>query len=186
MVSNASNLLDSAKKYLKEAQSDGRIDDAISIAFEENIQAMVVEKFKRFIDGQDAPILKWANFEDQRIRGAFVQDSNTILISTNTASDRALITNVVLEEIGHWLESDTRGDSKNDEGAQFSSLLLNNKYITTEKSDSTRLSINGIEYKAELSYDDGKITIDEDSEATPLNLNIENLLDSLQTLNQIL
>ena len=61
---------------------------------------------------------------------------------------------------------------------KFSRDHLRKKYIQTERDDSTTLSINGTSYKAELSFEEIKITVNEDASPTPLGLNIDDILGS--------
>ena len=100
------------------------------------------------------------------------------MVSNAAKIDPELINDIVLEEIGHWLESENGEDSSHDEGEIFKGIILGKRYIQTEKDDSTTLSINGTSYKAELSFEEIKITVDEDASPTPIGLNIDNILGS--------
>ena len=142
---------------------------------------------------RESPIIRWATFEDHRIRGAFIQSANTILISKGTETDTTLINEIVLEELGHWLESELGKDSKKDEGEAFKDIILNKKNIKTEKDDSTTLVIDGINYKAELpsnASESGPTTtqpeieliVAEDSGSTALELDINDVLGSSSEL----
>ena len=186
----ATSALDEARSVLREAITDGRTQDAVKGAFAIDNQSMATKKLKEFIDNKDTPNIRWANFEDQRIRGAFIQSTNTILISKGIEADAELINDVVLEEIGHWLESELGSDSSRDEGEIFKDIILGRERISTEKDDSTTLVIDGINYKAELSSNGSEAvttgttvseiqrTVTEDSGPTPLNLDIDEALGS--------
>ena len=77
----ATNALDAARSVLKEAQSNGRTKDAIKSAFVIENQSRATTRLDAFIDSKDSPLVRWADFENQRIRGAFIQSTNTILAS---------------------------------------------------------------------------------------------------------
>ena len=184
----ATNALDAARYVLRKARSDGRTKDAIESAFAIENQSTATKRLNSFIESKDSPLIRWADFKDQRIRGAFIQSTNTILISKEIETDVELVNEVVLEELGHWLETEQAKDSNRDEGEIFKGIILRKEKVSTEKDDSTTLIIDGINYKAELSFDgpgsDSASTtnteiergIAEDSGPTPLNLSVNEAL----------
>ena len=52
--------------------------------------------------------ISWASFDDSKVQGAFIAETNTILISEELQGSSSTVQAVVLEEIGHWLESRQR------------------------------------------------------------------------------
>ena len=81
-----------------------------------------------------------------------MKSTNKILINKDFETDPELVNQIVLEEIGHWLESELGKDSSRDEGEIFQGIILGKQRVSTEKNDSTTLVIEGINYKAELSF----------------------------------
>ena len=165
---DATNELDAIKAFLQRAQSDGRAQAAISSAFTLQNQSPAAKKLKAFIDGEETPLIRWASFDDSKVQGAFIAETNTILISEELRGSSNKIQAVVLEEIGHWLEADANADSGGDEGDVFANAILSQEESIDDGNDRVALSINGQEFTAELS---------EPNEGAPIDRKLDNRFD---------
>ena len=123
----ANELLVSARLNLRTAMANGTAATAIRYAFDETNQEGATAKLQKFLDGKTKPTIQWANFDTQKIQGAFVASTNTILISEELkeSGNVSHLERVVLEEIGHWLEAELIEDSSGDEGDEFAKALSN-------------------------------------------------------------
>ena len=81
----------------------------------------VAEKLDQFLNGKTNPEISWASFDDAKVQGAFIAETNTILISEELQGSSNNVKAVVLEEIGHWLEQGN--DSVGDEGRRFAESI---------------------------------------------------------------
>ena len=70
-----------AKSALIEARSDGRAQDAIRKTYFAGNQAKVTKKLDALVEGEEAPLIRWASFDDTKVKGAFIANTNTILIN---------------------------------------------------------------------------------------------------------
>ncbi|MEN9862175.1 MAG: cell surface protein required for swimming motility, partial [Cyanobacteriota bacterium] len=127
LLGDARGLVDLARTSLGIAKEHGRLEAAVASAYSADNQVAVLAAANAFLNGQLAPTIQWASFERSNIRGAYVQERNTILIS-NTLQSAAepILQSVLLEELGHWLEASTAqlADSPGDEGEGFAEMLL--------------------------------------------------------------
>ena len=39
------------------------------------------EKLDALVEGEEAPLIRWASFDDTNVKGAFIANTNTILIN---------------------------------------------------------------------------------------------------------
>ncbi|MCX5938345.1 MAG: hypothetical protein NTW02_09120, partial [Cyanobium sp. LacPavin_0920_WC12_MAG_62_9] len=154
VLGDAVGLVDLARQSLQEAQATGRLDEAIAIAFDESNQAAVGQMVQAFLAAEQQPQIQWARFDSSSVRGAYLGDTNTILISEQLkgSGNGSQLERVVLEEIGHWLESELTQDSAGDEGDAFAQNLTNGSEVT-EGPEQATLLIGGGRYQAELAYD---------------------------------
>jgi hypothetical protein len=118
--------------------------------------------------------------------GAFSADTNKIYFSreyiTQNASNPQAITNVLLEEIGHYVDAQINlADAPGDEGAIFSSIVQGRILNTTElqalrsENDTTTLLINGQTLQAERN---GSYT---GTNLSEVSTGLNNLLSTLQS-----
>ncbi len=159
-LGDAVGLVDFARQSLQEAQGSGRLDGAIAVAFDESNQAAVGQLVQAFLAAEQQPQIQWARFESSRVRGAYLGESNTILLSeTLRSAPKKQLQAVLLEEIGHWLEGSSQlngVDSAGDEGEIFAAQLFGNLTLEAAQvmgvsNDAARLLINGREQRVELS-----------------------------------
>ena len=161
---SASELLVEARLTLRTAVANGTAETAVNKAFDEANRDAVSAKLQQFLDGKATPEIKWASFDASNVQGAFIASTNTILISENLKGSEAQTQGVVLEEIGHWLESEQASDSKGDEGELFAkatSEASTNAELTSDQKGF--LGISGTLYGAEFS--------------TQADINLANILD---------
>ena len=160
VLGDAVGLVDFARQSLQEAQARGRLDGAIAVAFDESNQAAVGQIVQAFLEAEQQPQIQWARFESSQVRGAYLGESNTILLSeTLRSAPKKQLQAVLLEEIGHWLEGSSQlngVDSAGDEGEIFAAQLFGNLTLEAAQvmgvsNDAARLLINGREQPVELS-----------------------------------
>ena len=168
----ATNALYAAKSTLIEARSDGRAQDAIRNSYFARNQAKVTKKLDALIEGEAAPLIRWASFDDTNVKGAFIANTNTILINEGLKGLNDEIQKVVLEEIGHWLETELTVDSAGDEGDTFATRLLSMSEKNAGENDQAVLTINGVDYLAELSTPS-----DSEGEENLISRKLENVFD---------
>jgi len=160
VLGDAIGLVDFARQSLQEAQGRGRLDGAIAVAFDESNQAAVGQKVQAFLAAEQQPQIQWARFDNSSVRGAYLGDTNTILISEALRNAPAQqLQAILLEELGHWLEGSSlvnAVDSAGDEGEVFAALLLGT--LTAEaaramgsRDDAATLLINRRQQRVELS-----------------------------------
>jgi hypothetical protein len=159
VLGDAVGLVDFARQSLQEAQGKGWMVGAIAAAFDESNQAAVSQTLQALLAGEQQPQIQWARFESSQVRGAYLGESNTILLSeTLRSAPEEQLQAVLLEEIGHWLEESSQVnavDSAGDEGEIFAAQLLGP--LTPEAAqvmgvndDAARLLIQGREQPVEL------------------------------------
>ena len=148
---DANNELDAIKAFLQGAQADGRAQAAISSAFTVNNQSAAAKKLDAFVSGKESPLIRWASFDDSKVQGAFIAETNTILISEELQLKQQGAQAVCLRRSGHWLESDLQTNSVGDEGDVFNNNLLSTDEKSTNENDHAILKIGGREFVAELS-----------------------------------
>ena len=189
VLGDAVGLVEFARQSLQEAQGSGRMAEAIAVAFAESNQAAISQTLQALLAGEQQPQIQWARFESSSVRGAFLGENNTILLSeTLRSAPEKQLQAVLLEEIGHWLEgsSQVNGvDSAGDEGEIFAAQLFGNLTLEAAQvmgvnDDAARLLINGREQRVELSaintapqrLDNGPkaLYVIEDAAITPLGL----------------
>jgi hypothetical protein len=110
----------------------------------------------------DSDTLKGAN-------GAFSIDTNTIYLSREYLenSDLQAVSNVLLEEIGHFVDSSLNSsDAAGDEGALFSSIVLDKSLSKSQiqeiksENDSAIINIDGQDISIEQSVNGIKTALD--------------------------
>ena len=146
---SANELLVDARLTLRTAAAKGTVEAAVDRAFDEANRDAVSEKLDHFLNGKTRPEISWASFDDSKVQGAFIAETNTILISEELQGSTSTLQAVVLEEIGHWLEQGN--DTAGDEGERFASQIVGDNGPIDAAADSTTLVINGVAYAAELS-----------------------------------
>ena len=159
VLGDAVGLVDFARQSLQEAQGRGRIAGAIAAAFAESNQAAITQTLQALLAGEQQPQIRWARFESSQVRGAYLGESNTILLSeTLRSAPVEQLQAVLLEEIGHWLEESSQVnavDSAGDEGEIFAAQLLGPLTLEAAQvmgvnDDAARLLIQGREQPVEL------------------------------------
>jgi len=176
VLGDAVGLVDFARQSLQEARGRGRMAGAIAAAFAESNQAAITQTLQALLAGEQQPQIQWARFESSQVRGAYLDESNTILLSeTLRGAPAKQLQAVLLEEIGHWLEgsSQVNGvESAGDEGEIFAAQLLGNLTLEAAQvmgvsDDAARLLINGREQPVELSAELAGINIAPQLAGTP-------------------
>jgi VCBS repeat-containing protein len=148
---DASALLSLGRDLLREAQGKGRLQQTIEASFAAANQAAVLGAALALINGESRlPQIQWAHFGKGSVRGAFLQERNTVLISDQLRGGGAELEAVLLHEIGHWLEANTGTDSPGDEGESFSARIRGATPDQELIRDSAQLSIDGVLVQAEL------------------------------------
>ena len=175
---SANELLIDARLNLRTAVAEGNIEVAIDRAFDAANRGFVFKKLDDFLNGKTRPQIDWASFEKSNVQGAFIKSTNTILISEELKENKIRLHQVVLEEIGHWLEADSELDSVGDEGSLFSQGLSGEDQIKNEGQDQNLLLINGDYFAAEFSEDSESPSTD-----TAINEEINDTEDESFPLN---
>ena len=128
VVGEAQGMIDLARRILQDAQQSGRLALAIGSAFSEANQTAVGDLAEALIAGELKPQIEWASFDSKTVQRAYVAHNDTILLSENLRlAPEWQLQNVLLEELGHWLEESsqaTPADSPGDEGEVFAGLIL--------------------------------------------------------------
>ena len=145
---SANELLVDARLTLRTAAAKGTVEAAVDRAFDEANRDAVSEKLDQFLNGKARPEISWASFNDSQVQGAFIAETNTILISEELQGSNSTVQAVVLEEIGHWLESEN--DSAGDEGERFATQIVGDKSRIDAAADNATLVIDSVAYAAEL------------------------------------
>jgi len=182
IAGDAPELLVEARLALRTAKTSGALESAIAKTYAEEAQKAVLDRVDQFLNGKGAPAISWSAFEVTDIQGAFIASKNLILINKElqNESNQEKLKLVLLEEIGHWLESDSGYDSVGDEGERFSNLINGKKADIEFGRESSQLIVDDEIVDAELSADNltpertaGSLTnlsVNEDSGLTSLAL----------------
>ena len=139
------------------ADTAGKLLEAIQTSFDPSISAEAYQLAQQFISGNTAPEISWASFDSDLIQGAYISDSNTILLNRAIRQDTATVQQVLVEELGHWLDDQahgiTGGDSAGDEGRRLAQALLPDITNSSRSSnDQVVMQLNERLVTAELSY----------------------------------
>ncbi|GET36092.1 pre-peptidase C-terminal domain-containing protein [Microseira wollei] len=155
--------------------------DGMHLAFGDNWQAeQAIALVQSLATGAALPKIEIIPIAELRANGAFAKETNTIYLAAEFLSENAAnmdaITGVVLEETGHFLDSQlNRVDSLGDEGAIFAALVQGKQIAPGEllalkaEDDSGTLTLNGQTIQVEHSStepgvftvgDTGEVTID--------------------------
>ena len=165
-VSTTSSRLDEDSKELPElgrlelgkADEQGKLLEAIQQSFDPAISAEAYQVAQQFIAGISEPAVSWADFDSELIQGAYISDSNEILLNKAIAKRPEILQQVLIEELGHWIDDQAHGlgggDSNGDEGRRFAQALqpstINN--TSTSSNDHVLMELDGRLVQAELSY----------------------------------
>ncbi|MBM5798608.1 MAG: hypothetical protein FJ060_10720, partial [Cyanobacteria bacterium K_Offshore_0m_m2_072] len=150
VLNEAPELLRQGRELLQRAEQSGLLQRAIEAAFSAANQGAVLAAAMGLLKGEQAPQLQWARFQQGSIRGAFLQERNTVLISHQLQNGGAELEAVLLEELGHWLETTAPDDSSGDEGERFSAALREQSLGVEVGRDRAKLLIDGSVVQAEL------------------------------------
>ena len=151
---DANDLLSRGRELLSGRQATGELLNAVERSFSSLNQGLVLTAVAGLLNQSQSPEIQWARFENSGVRGAFLKTKNTILISEDLRHEAELLDAVLLEELGHWLESTAETDSKGDEGERFAAALLGRNLRQERGVDKAQLAINGELVEAELSNHD--------------------------------
>ena len=150
-LEDAASLLDNARKQLISDEIAKNIAHAIQRGFSKTNRKQVLSRLEEFISGGQGPKVLWSEFDDDKINGAFIAESNTILINKEIKNKERVLNSVIFEELGHWLESGLETDSEGDEGERFAQLIAGKDNQKQTGREYARLLINGKIIEAELS-----------------------------------
>ncbi|WP_052055671.1 polysaccharide deacetylase family protein [Myxosarcina sp. GI1] len=162
-----------AFKQLRSLYREPDFLQKIELAFgdrwnEDRAEAMV----KDLITGKNLPEFKLTTSATLNGgNGAFDRANNTIYISqeflVKNVNNSQAITNLLLEEVGHYLDSQLNAtDSTGDEGAIFAAIAQNKELSESELSalktenDTATILVDGKETTVELNAAYGNITLD--------------------------
>jgi len=152
------------KGFLKAIASQADFTEKMAIAFSDSFDAAKAEGLRQEWlagDFDSLPGIKIRSIaEINGANAAFSADTNKIYFSreyiTQNAFNPQAITNILLEEIGHYVDAQINlSDAPGDEGAIFSSIVQGRILNTTElqslrtENDTTTLLINGQTLQAE-------------------------------------
>jgi Ca2+-binding RTX toxin-like protein len=130
-----------AQRFLRAIASDEDFLTKVTLAFGDSFDAEKLESLRQqWAAGEFEafpPIEIRSSAEINGANGAFSADTNTIYLSreyiAQNAADVQAIADVVLEEIGHYIDSQLNSiDSSGDEGAIFSALIQGKKLTETQ------------------------------------------------------
>jgi hypothetical protein len=156
--------LDKAFDYLSKLKDDSELDKKLELAFGDSFDRDLAEKLitdfskENFTDLPSLEIISGKNINGAN--GAFAAATNTIYLSSefvaNSKSTDA-IASVILEEIGHYLDSQINyADSSGDEGDIFS------RTVRGEQIDAQELNALKIEDDSTVMFDgDREIAIEQ-------------------------
>ncbi|BAY22229.1 hypothetical protein NIES2100_19920 [Calothrix sp. NIES-2100] len=155
-----------AQDYLQNFASEQDFGQKMAIAFGEGVNVDSLATAWITGDFSDFPEIEVRHAADiNGANGAFAAATNRIYLSqefiTNHQGDVGAIARVLLEEFGHWVDTQINtADAPGDEGAIFAAFvrgdMLNESQLQKlETEDDTGIiNIDGISLKAEFSYPD--------------------------------
>ena len=165
-VSRSSSRLEDDSKELPElgrlelgkADEQGKLLEAIQQSFDPAISAEAYQIAQQFIAGISEPTVSWADFDSELIQGAYISESNEILLNKAIAKRPEILQQVLIEELGHWIDDQAHGlgggDSNGDEGRRFAQALQPSTINSsnTSSNDHVLMELDGRLVQAELSY----------------------------------
>lgn len=174
-----SEAIASATAQLADFVHQSRSLDGMHLAFGENWQAEEgIALVQSLATGEALPKIEIIPIAQLRANGAFAKETNTIYLAAEFLSENAnnleAVTAVVLEEAGHFLDSQLNVvDSPGDEGAIFAALVQGKEIAPLEllalkaEDDSGTLTLNGQTLEVEHSSDEpGVFTVGDTGEVT--------------------
>lgn len=187
--------LQSVRNFLTEFATSEDLETKVAIAFGDNFNVAELEPLSqqwatgKFTDLPAVGILPAADFNNAS--GAFSQQTNSIYLSDRYLSNHQKITRILLEEIGHFVDSRINQiDTPGDEGAIFAALVQNETLDAGKlerlknESDRITITVDGQTISAEAATNpEDNLTLITDS-IQPLLDSIKSLLNT-QTLNNL-
>lgn len=174
-----SEAIASATAQLADFVHQSRSLDGMHLAFGENWQAEEgIALVQSLATGEALPKIEIIPIAQLRANGGFAKETNTIYLAAEFLSENAnnleAVTAVVLEEAGHFLDSQLNVvDSAGDEGAIFAALVQGKEIAPLEllalkaEDDSGTLTLNGQTLEVEHSSNEpGVFTVGETGEVT--------------------
>ena len=110
---------------LLSAQQSGQLQAALVRAYGHSALVSMEPVLERFLSRDLEPQIYRASFEAASIQGAFVASHNLILIDQDLGSVGTRLQAVLVEELGHWLETQAGlADTAGDEGERLAMALV--------------------------------------------------------------
>ena len=184
----APELLQEARRELKQASNDNRLPAALEAAYGADSAEQIAPLVQRFLNQELEPRLHRARIDAASIDGAFVASHNLILVDQDLEATPLSQKAVVLEELGHWFEQ-LAGvvDSSGDEGQRFALALLGDGITRRggdgDDDDHAWISLNGQRVRVEQSSNTAPslsavFTLTGGTEDTPLEISHATLLQA--------
>ncbi|MFZ9831539.1 MAG: DUF4347 domain-containing protein, partial [Vulcanococcus sp.] len=144
----APDLDQEARRILEEASISGRLEQALESAY--GAAALEIKAtVEAFIRGEIRPEVRWAEFNSAWVKGAYIAEEDLILIDNALEEQGEMRLQVLLEEVGHWLEDQAGlADSPGDEGERLALALITGQALYEgqgEDNDSAQLLIGAEE-----------------------------------------